>query len=227
MLHQKMKYGLVAIQEDAPASSAQQRSSVRERYDKLAPFIALIDHLLMMSLFRVRARAIAALPLKAGDTVVELGCGTGRNFSYLRNAVHRAGRIIGVEFSPGMFARARKLVADEKLQVELIDQDIARYAVPATDLVLLSLCYHTLEYPAQTLARVWESLKPGACLAIIDGKPPDFADAFFRSFGSKILEAVFMGDAQLKPWENLARLGSMQMKKYVGGAYYVCWAVKP
>ena len=35
-----------------------------------------------------------------------------------------------------------------------------------------------------------------------------------------------MGDADLKPWENLARLEPMQMKEFVFGACYVCWAVK-
>ena len=93
--------------------------------------------------------------------------------------------------------------------------------------MLLSLCYHTLELPAQTLTRIWSVLPSGACLAIVDGKPPDFADRFVRPFGAKVLESVFMGDAAIKPWENLARMGSVRMKKFVLGAYYVCWAIKP
>jgi hypothetical protein len=31
----------------------------------------------------------------------------------------------------------------------------------------------------------------------------------------------------MRSWENLARLGPMQMKEFAFGAYYVCWAVKP
>jgi demethylmenaquinone methyltransferase/2-methoxy-6-polyprenyl-1,4-benzoquinol methylase len=199
---------------------------VRERYDKLAPFVALIDHVLMISVFRVRERAIKLLPLKPGGTVVELGCGTGRNFSYLRNAVGRLGRVIGVEFSPKMFAFARQFAEKHALQVELVDQDISRYPVPPSDLVLLSLCYHTLESPTQTLSRIWDTLKPGACLAIIDGKPPDIAEKYFRPFADKVLVSIFMGDADLRPWETLARLGKVEMKNFVLGAFYVCWAVK-
>lgn len=226
-MHGPIKYGLLEEQQGALVAGGQHSTRVRERYDRLAPYITLIDHLLLMSLCRIRARAIRCLPISEGDTAVELGCGTGRNFGYLRKAVGSDGRVIGVEFSPGMFARAFDFARQENLGIELVKEDIARYHVPAANLVLLSLCYHTLEYPTQTLARVWDSLAPGACLAIIDGKQPNFADKLIRPFGEKVLETIFMGDADLKPWENLARLGSMQMKEFVFGAYYVCWAIKP
>jgi demethylmenaquinone methyltransferase/2-methoxy-6-polyprenyl-1,4-benzoquinol methylase len=225
-MHDLTKYGLLAIQEETLAAETERSALVRDRYDKLAPYVTLIDHLLMMSSFRVRERAIKCLPLGPGDTVVELGCGTGRNFPYLRNAVERSGCVIGVEFSPGMLARACKLAEQETLDIELVEQDVARYALPPADLVLLALCYHTLEYPAQTLARIWEALKPGACLAIMDGKPPDILDKVVRPFGARVLESIFMGDAKLRPWENLARLGNIQMKKFLLGAHYVCWAIK-
>jgi demethylmenaquinone methyltransferase/2-methoxy-6-polyprenyl-1,4-benzoquinol methylase len=221
-----VNYGVPGIGENATVQELKHGVRVRERYDRLAPYIALIDHLLVLSLFRVRARAIACLPLAPGDTVVELGCGTGRNFSHLRHAVGRLGRIIGVEFSPRMLALARRFAERHALDIDLIDQDISRYRLPETDLVLLSLCCHTLESPAQTLARIWESLRPGACLAIIDGKPPDVVERYFRPFGAKVLRSVFMGDPELRPWETLARFGRVKMRRFVLGAFYVCWAIK-
>jgi SAM-dependent methyltransferase len=222
-----VNYGVLGAEETASARELEHGVRVRERYNKLAPYIALLDHLLVLSLFRVRARAIACLPLGPGNTVVELGCGTGRNFSYLRHAVGRLGRVIGVEFSPAMLALARRYAEKQALGVDLVDQDISRYRLPEADLVLLSLCYHTLESPAHTLARIWESLRPGACVAIIDGKPPNIAEKYFRPFGAKVLESVFMGDAELRPWENLGRLGKVEMQRFVLGAFYVCWAIKP
>ena len=205
-----------------------QSARVRARYDALAPYIDFFDHLLMMSLFRVRARAIAYLPLRTGDTAVELGCGTGRNLTHLRRAVGPAGRIIGVEFAPGMLARARKVVDRYQLDVELIDQDAMFYPLPAANAVLLSLCYHTLSYPAQSLARIWSALQPGACLAIMDGKPPDFAANLLWPLGAKVLQSVFMGDADIEPWENLRHLaGNIEVSRFVFGSYYICWAIKP
>jgi len=226
-MHGPAKFGLLEPQQATLVAEERHSTRVRERYDRLAPYITLIDHLLAMSLFGIRARAIRCLPISAGDTVIDLGCGTGRNFPHLRSAVGRDGHLIGVEFSAGMFTRAVDLARRERLDVELVKQDIAQYRVPPADLVLLSLCYHILEYPMQTLARIWDSLEPGACLAMIDGKQPNFAEKLIRPFGEKVLETIFMGDAGIKPWENLARLGPMQMTEFVFGAYYVCWAVKP
>lgn len=61
-----------------------------------------------------------------------LGCGTGRNFPYLREAVGAKGTIIGVDFSPAMLARARRR-ADRRgwTNVILVDTDAADLDYPA------------------------------------------------------------------------------------------------
>jgi SAM-dependent methyltransferase len=59
-----------------------------------------------------RRRAVAALDLAPGDTVVEMGCGTGANLPYLREAVGSEGAVVGVDLSPGVLARARDRIAD-------------------------------------------------------------------------------------------------------------------
>ena len=42
-----------------------------------------------------RARAVDSLGLSAGDRVVEMGCGTGANFPYLRERVGPEGQVVG------------------------------------------------------------------------------------------------------------------------------------
>jgi arsenite methyltransferase len=54
----------------------------------------------------LRERTIALLELRAGDVVVDAGCGTGLSFELLRAAIGPSGRLIGIEQSPEMFARA-------------------------------------------------------------------------------------------------------------------------
>jgi len=58
----------------------------------------------------VRARAVAALGLRQGETVLDVACGTGVCFPLLEEQVGRSGRIIGVELSPDMLALARRRV---------------------------------------------------------------------------------------------------------------------
>lgn len=42
-----------------------------------------------------------------GDVAVEMGCGTGANFGWLRDRVGREGIVVGVDVSEGMLMRAR------------------------------------------------------------------------------------------------------------------------
>jgi demethylmenaquinone methyltransferase/2-methoxy-6-polyprenyl-1,4-benzoquinol methylase len=54
-----------------------------------------------------RKRAIEALGLQRGDTVVEIGCGTGLNFGLLEERIGPEGRLIGVDLTDAMLAGAR------------------------------------------------------------------------------------------------------------------------
>jgi phosphatidylethanolamine/phosphatidyl-N-methylethanolamine N-methyltransferase len=51
--------------------------------------------------------AVKALDLKLGDTVLDIGCGTGLNFEAIINEIGPQGKLIGVDFSDKMLARAR------------------------------------------------------------------------------------------------------------------------
>jgi ubiquinone/menaquinone biosynthesis C-methylase UbiE len=54
-----------------------------------------------------RRRAAAALDLSPGDTVVEMGCGTGANVPLLREQVGPDGLIVGIDVTRPLLDRAR------------------------------------------------------------------------------------------------------------------------
>lgn len=58
----------------------------------------------------VRTAFVDALDPDSGDVVVEMGCGTGANFPYLRNRVGAEGAVVGVDFAAGALDRARDRV---------------------------------------------------------------------------------------------------------------------
>lgn len=81
---------------------------VRELYDRWA---SLYDWNPVLALVRpTRRRAVAALDLSPGDTVVDMGTGTGANLPFLREAVGPRGHVIGIDLSRGMLGRARRRV---------------------------------------------------------------------------------------------------------------------
>jgi SAM-dependent methyltransferase len=71
-------------------------------YDALARYAPVVG--------RLRARLADRLALSPGDTVVDMGCGTGANLPYLRERVGPSGTVVGVDVTRPMLARARRLV---------------------------------------------------------------------------------------------------------------------
>ncbi len=57
-----------------------------------------------------RVAGIAALALRAGARVLDVGCGTGLNFPLLREAVGAGGEIVGLDASAAMLRRAQARV---------------------------------------------------------------------------------------------------------------------
>ena len=78
-----------------------------------------------------RKRAIQSLALNQGDTVVDLGCGTGLNFSLLQEQVGPRGRIIGVDLTDAMLDEANaRIAAHGWSNVELVKSDAAGLCFP-------------------------------------------------------------------------------------------------
>ncbi len=74
---------------------------------------------------RVRRAVANACRLGPGDTVVEMGCGTGANVPALRERVAPGGRYVGVDVTGPALARARRSVADREdgVTVEFVRAD--------------------------------------------------------------------------------------------------------
>jgi demethylmenaquinone methyltransferase/2-methoxy-6-polyprenyl-1,4-benzoquinol methylase len=54
-----------------------------------------------------RLRAVQALGLRAGDSVIDIACGTGLNFPLIEEVIGPGGRIVGVDLTDAMLAHAQ------------------------------------------------------------------------------------------------------------------------
>lgn len=104
----------------------------------------------------MRARAVAALDLRGGETVLDVACGTGACFPLLEEAVGASGRIIGVELSPDMLELARRRVeAAGWTNVTLIQESMESVRLPARwDAALFHFTQDVLRSP-QALANIF------------------------------------------------------------------------
>jgi ubiquinone/menaquinone biosynthesis C-methylase UbiE len=111
----------------------------------------------------LRRRAIARLGLKPGETVLDLGCGTGLSFPHIENFVGPAGAIVGVEQSPEMIAQARDRAGHHGwTNVTLINAPAEEAKIPrAADAAVFHFTHDLMQTPA-AIDNIFLSLKPGA-----------------------------------------------------------------
>lgn len=111
----------------------------------------------------LRRCAIERLKLAPGDTVLDVGCGTGLSFGPLQLVVGSGGHIIGIEQSPDMLSLARNRVAGNGwTNVTLLNMpaEVANTPVLA-DAALFHFTHDILRNP-DALRNVVHGLKPGA-----------------------------------------------------------------
>jgi ubiquinone/menaquinone biosynthesis C-methylase UbiE len=213
----------------SPANAAVRRplGAITGQYDRVARFYAVMEPLFLI-FPRARRKAVAALELKAGDVVLEIGAGTGRNLPYLIEAVGPTGAVIGVDASEGMLAEARKLVERRGWSnVQLFHQDAAQLEVDCDlDAVLFSLSYSVLPEPRPALARAWERMRPGSRVAVMDVGLTDTRLRGLLDPIARLLVKLGPGDPYSRPWDDLRHFGSVQTDRFLLNLYYVCVVAK-
>jgi demethylmenaquinone methyltransferase/2-methoxy-6-polyprenyl-1,4-benzoquinol methylase len=203
------------------------QSANTRRYDRIACVYSTLEPLYLI-FPPARRKAVAALGLKAGDTVLEIGAGTGRNFPYLVEAVGPSGAVIGVDASPGMLAQARKLIERSGWSnVQLLQQDATQLKVDRdVDGVLFSLSYSALPEPRPALARAWERLRPSSRVVVMDmGLTQGGAYRLLAPI-ARLLVKFAPGDAYSDPWNDLATYGPVETERFLLGFYYVSFVTK-
>ncbi|MDP9049828.1 MAG: methyltransferase domain-containing protein [Acidobacteriota bacterium] len=193
-----------------------------KRYDRstLLLYLAGFRH------WAYRKRAIQSLALRPGDTVVDLGCGTGLNFSLLQDRVGPDGRIIGVDLTDAMLAQAsERLAAHRWSNVKLVQSDIAAYTFPPRLDGILSTFALTLVSKFDDVVRNGAAaLAPNKRFVILDFKRPSgWMDKAAPAL-AKLLTGPFGGTIEMasrKPWQSLEEhLVLVQFTNlYFGGAY--------
>ncbi|MEL6428500.1 MAG: class I SAM-dependent methyltransferase [Planctomycetota bacterium] len=121
------------------------------------------------AIWRTRREALRG-PL-AGRRVLVPGPGTGRSAAL---AARAGAQVVAVERSPAMARRARARFARERVDVELVEDDLAALPPePSFDLVLAEhfLNVFTPEHMSAVRDDLLQRVRPGGALAIADFAP--------------------------------------------------------
>jgi len=121
--------------------------------------------------FAARNEVLAALDLKPGQSVADVGAGTGFYLWAFAESVGPKGHVYGVEISPRFLDSLRKDAATKNITNATIVTGTERsIELPENSVDLIFVCdtYHHFAYPQTTLASMRQALRPGGSLVVID-----------------------------------------------------------
>jgi len=152
-----------------------------------------------------RLRAVRALGLHAGDTVVDVACGTGLNFPLLQKVVGPGGRIVGVDLTDAMLAHAQdRIETNGWSNVSLVQADAADFGFPAgVDAILSTYALSQVPECAEVIAHGAAALSGGGRWVVLDLKVPDRTPGWLAHLGTATVRPFAAIDdwVMRRPWQ--------------------------
>jgi ubiquinone/menaquinone biosynthesis C-methylase UbiE len=114
---------------------------------------------------------LQAMRLRPGQTVAEIGCGSGFFARRLARAVAPGGRVYAEDIQPEMLALLKGRTAREKIDnvVPVLGTDVdPKLPQGSVDWILMADVYHEFQQPRPMLARIRDSLAPGGQVALVE-----------------------------------------------------------
>ncbi|MDQ2731936.1 MAG: class I SAM-dependent methyltransferase [Armatimonadota bacterium] len=184
------------------------RTAILRLYRPVSPLFspALADALLEepeRDRWQQPVRLVETLKIQRGDTVADIGAGSGYLLPYLSRAVGPQGRVYAEEiqaaFLPRLKERARRLGNVTVVLGTAGNPQLPRNKI---DLFVLLTVYHEVQAPVQFLRTLRAFGKPGTRLAIID------FDASRRGYppappGHDVWEQDVLAEARAAGWNLL------------------------
>ncbi|MFD9430863.1 class I SAM-dependent methyltransferase [Streptomyces sp. NPDC060002] len=112
------------------------------------------------------AAAVGHLGLRAGDRVLDAGCGTGRALTPLRAAVGPSGVVVGADLTPDMLTAAVRAGRDGAGRLMLADVTALPFRSASLDAVFAAGLIAHLPRPAENLRELARVVRPGGTLAL-------------------------------------------------------------
>ena len=120
-----------------------------------------------------RELVVDELAASLGDTVLDVGCGTGLCLSRLREKVGATGTVVGIDESEEMVSLAGRRVAEHGWDnVQLISAEATEAPLEQTADAVVFCAVHDVMQSAEALENIFDHVRDGASVAAVGGKWP-------------------------------------------------------
>ena len=149
------------------AKDANERYQTKEGRESIAKSLSATDR----DQRQKPRELVAAIGLKLGMVVADIGTGTGYMLPYLSEGVGPGGRVLGEDIFPDFLEKAKRTAQEHKLgnvgfvQGSETDPGLLENGV---DVALALDTYHHWNYPQKMLAALHRELREGGRLVVVD-----------------------------------------------------------
>lgn len=153
--------------------------------------------------FARRNEIVAACNVEPGQTVADIGAGTGLFTRLFADAAGESGRVIAVDISQNFLDHIQKTCREagqQNVETLLCTADSAELPDASVDVAFICDTYHHFEFPLRTMSSLHRALKPGGRVILVDfrrvpGTSTDWIMNHVRAgqevFESELVEAGF------------------------------------
>lgn len=172
----------------------------------------------------LRKRTIEKLGLKAGDTVLDVACGTGLSFELLQEKIGPSGKIVGVEISPEMIRLAEKRVQANNWQNTVLIQSSLEEANLTTTFDAILFNYtHDVIRSERALLNIFSKSKAGSRVSLAGMKLLPwwlFPLNIYVLFSARPYMTTFEGLS--RPWSHIERFtDKLEIESTLFGTGYI------
>lgn len=156
-----------------------------------------------------RKEIVAACEIKPGQTVADIGAGTGLFTRLFSESVGNEGQVIAVDISQKFLDHIARTCSESgrrNVHTVLCKADSTELPPESVDIAFICDTYHHFEFPTKTMASLHRALKPGGRVVLIDfrreeGKSSDFVLSHVRA-GQEVFEREISAVGLRKIHEN-------------------------
>lgn len=143
-----------------------------------------------------RAQIVAATGVEAGQTVADVGAGTGLFTLLFAEKVGPQGRVYAVDISGSFIDNIRRRASErgfDNVEGVINDQKSVKLPAHSVDVAFMSDTYHHFEYPHELMASLNRALRPGGTLVVIDFRKEGaggWVQGHVRAHKSTVIEEI-------------------------------------